>query len=97
MLRISVDRCEQSTTVKVEGRVIGAWVGELGACWADLLESAARPIRVDLDGVIFVDAAGKSVLRQMWADGAILAATSLTMRAVVEEISSSHCRGNGAE
>jgi hypothetical protein len=86
MLRISIDSCGQNTTVKVEGRVIGAWVSELGACWADLLESAPRPIRVDLDDVSFVDAAGKSVLRRMRADGAILVATSLTMRAVVEEI-----------
>ena len=93
MLRISVANGPQGTTVTLEGRVVGAWVEELGSCWQHLRRSATRPIQVDLDGVMFVDAAGKSVLRTMRADGARLTATTLVMRAVVDEITASddHC------
>jgi hypothetical protein len=86
MLRISVTTCPQGTTVKLEGRVAGAWTDELGACWQSLLVADARPIRVELDGVTFVDATGRAVLRGMHADGAVLAATTVMMRAIVDEI-----------
>ena len=86
MLRISVANEPDGTTVTLEGRVVGAWVDELGTCWRRLLPSAARPIRVDLDGVMFVDAAGRSLLRAMRTDGASFSATTLVMRAVIEEI-----------
>ena len=65
---------------------MGAWVDELGACWRTLLPPDARPILVNLDGVTFVDAAGKALLRAMHADGAILASTNVVMRAMVDEI-----------
>jgi anti-anti-sigma regulatory factor len=48
--------------------------------------SAARPIRIDLDGVTFIDAGGTALLRAMHADGALLAATTLMMRALADEI-----------
>ena len=78
---------------RVAAMGLGAWVEELGSCWQHLRRSATRPIQVDLDGVMFVDAAGKSVLRTMRADGARLTATTLVMRAVVDEITASddHC------
>lgn len=86
MLRISVTPQTPGTTVGLEGRVVGAWVDELSACWRRLLLSAARPLRVNLDGVTFIDAGGKALLRTMHADGAVLAATTVMMRALVDEI-----------
>jgi len=86
MLRISVTTHTDGTTVTLEGRVIGAWVDELSACWRRILLSEARPIRVDLNGVTFIDDSGKAALRAMHADGAVLTATTVMMRAVVEEI-----------
>ena len=86
MLRISVTTEPSGTTITLEGRVVGPWVQELRICWYRLLQSVALPVRVDLDGVTFVDDAGKAVLRAMRADGATLTATTLMMRAVVDEV-----------
>ena len=38
----------------------------------------------------FVDAAGKAMLRAMHADGAVLVATNVMMRAIVDEIEAPH-------
>ena len=86
MLRISVTTGPHGTTVTLEGRVVGAWADELSACWQRLRQSAARPVQVDLDGVTFVDAGGKAALRALHVDGAVLAATTVMIRAIVDEI-----------
>src|SRR5262245_45641522 len=86
MLRITVRSRAQGTTVTLEGRLVGAWVEELSACWRGMLASEPRPIQLDLDGVTFIDAGGKTLLRDMHADGIILAATTVMMRPLVDEI-----------
>lgn len=86
MFRISVSEREQGTTLTLEGRLVGAWVDELGGVWRRMRPSAAAPVRVELDGVTFIDEGGKALLRAMRADGALLVACSIVMRAVVEEI-----------
>jgi len=89
MLRISVASGTDGTTVTVEGRIVGPWTEELGSCWRRIARSAVRPIRVSLDGVSFVDSGGKAVLWAMHVDGAILAASTVMMRAVVDDIAGS--------
>jgi ABC-type transporter Mla MlaB component len=50
-------------------------------------QRAARAVHVDLDGVTFIDAGGRALLRTMHEEGAKLAACSGCMtRAIVEEI-----------
>ena len=88
MLRITVTKEPQHTTVRLEGRLVNAWVDELSACWGHLRASAAEPVRIDLDGLTFIDDGGKALLRAMHADGAILAATTVVMRAFVDDIAS---------
>ena len=57
------------------------------------------PVRIDLDGLTFIDDGGKALLRAMRADGAILAATTVMMRAFVDDIAADtndldpHCGG----
>ena len=86
MLRVSVTTRLDGTTITLEGRVIGAWVDELTACWRRVLGSEARSIAVDLDGVTFIDDSGKRALRAMHAEGAVLTATTVMMRAIIDEI-----------
>jgi len=86
MLRISVTTRRDRTTITLEGRVIGAWVDELTACWRRVLGSEPRSIAVDLDSVTFIDDSGKRALRAIHADGAILTATGVMMRAIIDEI-----------
>ena len=85
MLRISVITRAEDTTITLEGRVVGPWVDELRHCWQQL-RVAGRPVRVDLDGVSFIDARGRELLGEMHADRAVLVTGDVMMRAVVDEI-----------
>lgn len=87
MLRITVDTRPERATMRLEGRIAGPWVDELAGCWQRLLASReAHSVRIDLDGVTFVDARGREVLDAMQKAGAVLVATVVMMRALVEEI-----------
>jgi anti-anti-sigma regulatory factor len=71
----------------VEGRLVGPWVTELARCWAGVTDTHdARSVRVDLEGVTFIDAAGKALLRSMHSQGAALRASGCMTRAILEEI-----------
>lgn len=81
MLRISVTDNSESTTVKLEGKVVGPWVDELRTCWLSLATSlGSRALCLDLRGVSFVDAKGKALLREIYQKNSarFLADTPLT-------------------
>jgi ABC-type transporter Mla MlaB component len=85
MLRITITTGADGSTLVLEGRLGGAWVGEVAACWQALLAAHdGRPIRIDLDGVTSIDAGGKALIRAMQARGAILAATKLMLRTIAD-------------
>ena len=89
MLRITT--CDNSGTTRlvVEGRLVGACVGELEKCWRETA-SAKSPesIQVDLNSVTFVDAAGKQLLAGMHHRGTKFAAAGLLAQDIIEEIES---------
>jgi anti-anti-sigma regulatory factor len=86
MLRMTVTTLPDRTTVLLEGRLAGAWVDELTACWRDVIAMRdSRAIQIDLEGVTFVDSAGKTLLRAMHGQGAILLATEVMARTIVDE------------
>ena len=62
MLKISqAGKANQSVTLKLEGRVVGPWVGELRqVCETHLSEG--RVLKLDLADVTFADADGVAVL-----------------------------------
>lgn len=71
----------------VEGRLTGPWVEELARCWAKLREEhQTAPIRVDLEGVTFVNAAGEALLERLHDEGALLTARTCMTSAIIEEI-----------
>ena len=87
MLRISNTSGSNGVTVVVEGRLAGPWVDELGRCWTALRTAHdAGSVRVQLEGVTFIDAAGKALLRTMHEEGASLAASGCMTREIVDEI-----------
>lgn len=87
MLRITVTTGRVRTTVGLEGRLAGPWADELAECWKGLQAEQSRgPIRIDLHGVTFIDAAGKALLRAMYEQGAELTATGCMTRAIADEI-----------
>ena len=87
MLRITTDKNTQCVTLRLEGRLEGPWVGVLGQSFsAALRKLRGRRLRVDLNGVTFIDTAGKAALAQMYSRGAELLGEDLETRAIVAEI-----------
>ena len=65
MLKISqAEKADHSVTLKLEGRVVGPWVGELQqAC--ELILSEDRKLKLDLEEVSFADADGVVTLTSL--------------------------------
>ena len=89
MLRITAHDNPRVLTLRLEGRLEGAWAAELERCWKSTLATLGKPkLRVDLTGVTFIDSAGKARLAAMHRKGAEFIASDCLMKAVVEEITS---------
>ncbi len=76
MLKISqVETANHSVTLKLEGRVVGPWVGEMQkVCELVLVEE--RALILDLADVLFVDASGISALSSLKSRGVSVMACS---------------------
>jgi hypothetical protein len=87
MLRITIHDVPPALTFRLEGRLAGPWVRELEECWRGALASRREPIfRVDLTGLISIDAAGRACLATLHRQGAEFVAADCLMKAVVAEI-----------
>lgn len=87
MLRITAAEKPRVLSFRLEGRLEGPWVEELGTCWREMVDRAGTPaLCVDLTGVTFVDAAGKAQLTAMRQQGAEFVADDCLTRAIVSEI-----------
>jgi anti-anti-sigma regulatory factor len=66
MLKITVEERRRTKTIRLEGRVVGAWVDELRQLWQRQARSLARKkILVDLCGVTHMSADGIKILADM--------------------------------
>jgi len=69
MLKISqTERANHSVTLKLEGRVVGEWVGELRQVCETLL-TEGRSLKLDLADVTFADASGVAALSSFKSRG----------------------------
>jgi hypothetical protein len=65
MLRISViDSSDKAARLRLEGRLVGPWVGELRKSCESLLSRGGR-LTLDLEGVSFIDREGITLLRSL--------------------------------
>ena len=87
MLRITTINCPQAIALQLEGRLEGPWVDVLAQCWSGARSNLnGRQLRIDLNGLTFVDAEGKARLAEMYACGAVFLAGDLETKAIVAEI-----------
>ena len=72
----------------LEGRVAGPWVEELDRVWVEAAPRIeSKNLSIDLNNVMYADAAGKRVLRSILSQsGAKLVASSLGIQDLVQEI-----------
>ena len=87
MLRITAGDALGVLTLRLEGRLEGAWAAELEKCSRGMLaRMGPRQLHVDLRGVTFVDAAGRAQLVEMRRHGAKFIADDCLTSAIVTEI-----------
>jgi anti-anti-sigma regulatory factor len=82
MLRVTRIEKPKATTLKLEGKLCGAWVEELRQCWSNLVEEKI-PVEVDLEGLSFLDASGTTLLLQMERRGTLLLRGSAFVRCLL--------------
>ena len=82
MLRITSIPDSGSTLLKLEGKLLLAWTGELLAQLPREREQLART-RLDLSRVSFIDDAGVFLLRRLIASGVVIEASSSFVAAIL--------------
>jgi len=71
----------------LQGRLCGVWALDLQEKWLSTRSAReGRKCAIDLEDVIFVDAKGECVLQQMASEGAVLRASRLYMKHVLESL-----------
>ncbi|HEX3747725.1 MAG TPA: hypothetical protein VHW09_27505 [Bryobacteraceae bacterium] len=87
MLKITLHDSSGELRFRLEGRLSGAWVGELRQCWVTALSTVHdRQTTLDLGDVDYVDADGQILLAEMFHQGVALQAVTPLIREVVQEI-----------
>ncbi len=88
MLKITsqLDPVREDLALVLEGRLAGPWVEELRTYCRRVLGTQQRCTMIDLTGVTFVDAEGKTLLAQLWQQGVELRASGCLTRCLVEDI-----------
>jgi anti-anti-sigma regulatory factor len=66
VLKISMNGDLPVATLKLEGKLVGAWARELERTWQDLCApTRQKPLRVDICEVTFADGTGTQILREI--------------------------------
>jgi ABC-type transporter Mla MlaB component len=87
MLKITLHDNAQELRFRLEGRLSGAWVGELRQCWLTAQSTVrGRKTTLDLGEVDYVDADGQALLTDMFQHGVCLKAVTPLIRELVQEI-----------
>jgi anti-anti-sigma regulatory factor len=67
-VRITIQQSEDATLLTLEGRVAGPWATELSRVWSEQASQwAQQKLVLDLSNVIFADADGTEVLREIYS------------------------------
>lgn len=66
-LKITVNQDNTAATLKLEGRLAGAWIPECVRAWQELAPSLGpKKLRLDLRGLTFVDSDGALLLSEIY-------------------------------
>src|ERR1043166_961105 len=98
MLKITLHDSAAELRFRLEGRLSGAWVGELRQCWQTARSTTGgRGTVVDLHDVDFIDEGGQALLAEMHHQGVRLQASTPLIQGVVEETCGESCCGRVVE
>lgn len=80
-LRITILDVHKGVVMKLEGKIVGAWVAECRQSWEGLQSGlGSRKLSLDICGVSFVDGQGVALLQEIHAaaDASFIADSPLT-------------------
>ncbi len=87
MLKITVHDTSGQLRLELEGRLAGVWVCEVEHCWHTAQANHPnRELSVDLNGVTFIDQAGRYLLQLMHRDGVSVVASGLMRQDILEHL-----------
>src|SRR5262249_8422110 len=96
MLRITVVEDAGAVTIKLEGKVVGSWVGEFDRTWRSLEPSrGSKRFNLDLRGVSFVDAEGRQLLQEIYKKTGAAFLTNSPLTTYFAEEATQICLKNG--
>ena len=85
MLRITVDQEADTIAVRLEGKLVGAWVQELRQVWSSLRSTGNRVV-ISLTGISSVDVLGRGLLLEIHFAGGVLTGTGLLAKSLIEDL-----------
>ena len=93
-LKITIQNGDKEIGMTLEGRVAGPWVAELSRVWMETApQLGSKTLSIDLQNLIYADAPGKQLLREIYAQThAKLVASSPWAQYLAEEITQSPAR-----
>lgn len=87
MLRITTIANGITTTLRLEGRLVGDWVDELErCCTGPRAADPTRKIEIDASDVEFLDEKGEALLERLYLNGAKLRGGNPYMESIVADI-----------
>ncbi len=90
MFRVTKYKSDKGTVFQVEGRLIGPWVTEFERVWQGSPPAASSTtVRFDMNGLTYVDSAGKKFLAERYSEGHELVASGCLMKSILVEITDS--------
>jgi len=96
VLKITIQNGEKEIGMTLEGRVAGPWVAELSRVWVETAPQLGnKTLSIDLQNVIYADARGKQVLRDIYTQThARLVAGSPWAQYLAEEITNNQAQAS---
>ena len=87
MLRITTIDNGPTTTLRLEGRLVGDWVAELERCCISIKTAdPTRKLEIDMSDVEFIDEKGEALLERWYLDGAELYGGDTFIESIIARI-----------
>ena len=87
ILKITVRESPEAVTLILEGRLAGPWIWEVERAWSAITTKIrGLHLVVDLSGVSFIEAEGKTLLRRISEQEGELRADDVMTKAIIEEV-----------